>query len=77
MSKKGKIRKESNKLTVTEKFKTSVIQLQASRHSQKKFETVAAQMYELVTRKIPQIVWAESGSYLLHINRQSCFSSPT
>jgi hypothetical protein len=27
---------------------------------------VAAQMYEkLVTRKIPQIVWAESGSYLL------------
>ncbi len=26
---------------------------------------VAAQMYELVTRKIPQIVWAESGSYFI------------
>jgi hypothetical protein len=22
-------------------------------------------MYELVTRKIPQIVWAESGSYII------------
>jgi hypothetical protein len=28
-----------------------------------KYYIVAAQMYELVTRKIPQIVWAESGSY--------------
>jgi hypothetical protein len=27
--------------------------------------TVAAKMYELVTRKIPQIVWAESGSYFI------------
>ncbi len=26
---------------------------------------VAAQMYELVTRKIPQIVWGESGSYII------------
>jgi hypothetical protein len=31
----------------------------------RKTYAVAAQMYELVTRKIPQIVWAESGSYLI------------
>ncbi len=30
-----------------------------------KLSDVAAQMYELVTQKIPQIVWAESGSYFI------------
>ncbi len=32
---------------------------------EKNFRIVAAQMYEIVTRKIPQIVWAESGSYII------------
>jgi hypothetical protein len=38
--------------------------------------TVEEQINETDIRKIPQIVWAESGSLIVPVNRQSCFSAP-